>query len=128
MATNSQAEAFAYLTAHEFLVLTTYRKNGDAVPTTVWFANDQGNIYITTQKQAGKLKRIHHTARVEMTPSDRTGTLLGEPKVQGNAHEASADERPQALAALQQKYGEMFTRIAGSDSADRAYIVVEPMA
>ena len=128
MATNQQADAFAYLTPQQFVVLTTYRKNGNAVPTTVWFAYNQGKVYITTQKQAGKLKRIRHTALVELTPADRMGTLLGEPAVQGQAHEASVEERPQALTALEQKYGEAFARIAGPNAAERAFIVVEPSA
>ena len=121
-------DPFAFLYPHQFVILTTYRKNSTAVPTTVWFANDQGKLYITTNTNAGKMKRVRSTGRVELQPSDRVGNLLGEPQVQGQAREVLSEERAHARAALAQKYGAMFEQIAGPDSPDRAYIVVEPVA
>ena len=126
MTINETQDPFAYLQPHEFIVLTTYRRDGRAVPTTVWFAYDQGNIYITTGSKAGKIKRVRNNGRVEMTPSDRTGNLLGELQIEGRAHESTPEERTHAREVLAQKYGEMFERIAGQDSPDRTYIVVEP--
>ena len=120
-------DPFAFLYAHQFIVLTTYRKDGSGVPTTVWFAHDeQGKIYITTQKQAGKAKRVRSNGRVQMTPSDRTGNLLGQPEVSGKAYEASGAEYDHANAVLKQKYGAQFDQIAGASNAERIYIVVEP--
>lgn len=128
----SQAAAkdpFAYLASQEFIVLTTYRKSGTAVPTTVWFAYDQGKIYITTNTTAGKIKRVRNNGHVRMIPSDRIGNLLGQPEVSGEAKEVQTSEgRAQALAALEQKYGQQFQRIAGQDTGGRVYIVVEPAA
>ena len=118
-------DPFAYLQPHEFIVLTTYRRNGRAVPTTVWFAYDQGKIYITTGSKAGKVKRVRNNGHVDMTPSDRTGNLLGEPQIAGHAHESRPEERTHARTVLAQKY-EMFERTAGPESPDRTYIVVEP--
>ncbi len=120
-------DPFAFLSPHEFILLTTYRKNGVAVPTTVWFAYDQGKIYITTGKNAGKTKRVRNNGRVQITPSDRVGHLLGEPEVQGQAREVTTDERTYARTTLAQKYGEMFERLAGQDSPDRTYLIVEPL-
>jgi uncharacterized protein len=120
-------DPFAFLSSHEFIVLTTYRKTGDVMPTTVWFAYDRGRIYITTNKNAGKAKRVRNNGRVQMTPSDRVGNLLGEPEVQGQAREVTPDERVHARATLAQKYGEMFEKIAGQESPDRTYIIVEPL-
>jgi uncharacterized protein len=129
MSTNETTtqDPFAFLSPHQFIVLNTYRKNGSSVPTTVWFAYDQGKIYITTGKNAGKAKRIRNNGRVQMTPSDRTGNLLGEPEVQGQAREITADERVYARTTLAQKYGAMFEQIAGQDSPDRTYLIVEPL-
>ena len=118
-------DPFAYLVPQEFIVLTTYRKSGTAVPTTVWFAYDQGKIYITT----GKIKRVRNNGRVQMTPSDRVGNLLGQPEVVGEAKEVQNSEgKEQAQAVLQQKYGEQFQRIASQNTENRTYIVVEPTA
>jgi PPOX class probable F420-dependent enzyme len=119
-------DLFAFLSPHEFIVLTTYRKNGVGVPTTVWFAYDQGKIYVTTGKNAGKIKRVRNNGHVQMTPSDRVGNLLGEPEVQGQAREVTTDERAYARTTLAQKY-ETFERMAGQDTPDRTYIIVEPL-
>jgi uncharacterized protein len=124
----SQAgDALAALASHEFAVLTTYRKTGAPVPTTVWFAYDGGKVYITTRAGAGKLKRVRNDGRVTLAPSDRVGTLLGEPEVAGTAREAQDGERAHANAVLAQKYGESWIRVVGEggDSPERAYIVVE---
>ncbi len=121
-------DPFAYLYPHQFVVLKTYRRDGSAIPTTVWFAHDeQGKIYITTNRQAGKIKRVRNNGHVTMTPSGRMGELLGEPEIEGQAHEAAEDERAHARAVLAQKYGEAFTRIAGPDTVERTYIVINPV-
>ncbi len=124
----SQAnDSLAAIAEHEFAVLTTYRKTGAPVPTTVWFAHADGKVYITTRTISGKLKRIRNDGRVTLSPSDRVGTLLGGPEVTGTASEALGDERARANAALAQKYGETWIRVVGEsgDSPERAYIVVE---
>jgi PPOX class probable F420-dependent enzyme len=122
-------DPFAYLVPQEFIVLTTYRKSGAAVPTTVWFAYDQGKIYITTGTASGKIKRVRNNGRVQMTPSDRVGNLLGQPEVAGEAKEVQNSEgKERAQAVLQKKYGEQFQRIASQNTENRTYIVVEPTA
>ncbi len=125
MTNNTTQDPFAYLKPHEFIVLTTYRRDGQAVPTTVWFAYDQGKIYITTGSHSGKIKRVRNSGHVQMTPSDRVGNLLGEPVVEGQAHESTPEEGTHAHAVLAQKYGEMFERITGQQNIDRTYMVVE---
>ncbi len=126
MTSSETQDPFAFLQPQEFIVLITYRRDGRAVPTTVWFAYDQGKIYITTGSKAGKMKRVRNNGRVDMTPSDRTGNLLGEPHVEGHAREHTPEERTHAREVLAQKYGDTFERMAGQDSPERTYIVVEP--
>ncbi|GCE08504.1 PPOX class F420-dependent oxidoreductase [Dictyobacter aurantiacus] len=123
---NNVQDPFAFLAPHEFLVLTTYRRDGRAVPTTVWFAYEQGKVYVTTSQTTGKIKRIRATGRVSMSPSDRIGNLKGEPTVDGVGRDASPEERPAARAALANKYGAAFQRIVGEDTPNRVYIVIEP--
>ncbi len=123
---SSTKDPFAFLYPHEFIVLTTHRRDGTAVPTTVWFAHDGGKIYITTSANAGKIKRIRNNGLVQMTPSDRAGNLLGEPQVEGQARESKQEERTHAREVLAQKYAEAFERITGQRNPDQTYIVVEP--
>ena len=77
---NTQSHAgdpFAYLYPYDFALLTTFRKNGDAVPTTMWFAHDQGKLYMVTSATVGKIKRIRNNGRVLLAPCDVGGKVLG---------------------------------------------------
>ncbi|NCC35690.1 MAG: PPOX class F420-dependent oxidoreductase [Chloroflexia bacterium] len=121
---------FAPLDGAEFIVLTTYRRTGAAVPTTVWFAEAGGKLYITTGAQAGKTKRLRANPAVLVAPSDQVGNVQG-PALQGHARVLDPHEEASAIAALQQKYGAAFTNLtaqmdAAQPTRGRIYIVVTP--
>lgn len=61
---------------HKYINLTTYRKNGKAVPTPVWFAEMDGKLYVFTGAQTGKAKRIRANGRASVAPSDARGNPL----------------------------------------------------
>jgi uncharacterized protein len=92
------------LKSHQFLNLTTFRKNGAGVSTPVWFALENGKIYGTSQPQTGKVKRIRNNPQVTFAPSSMNGKPLGEAS-QGKARLLSAAEYPFADGALKRKYG-----------------------
>lgn len=123
--TTSDSHPFAALDGEQFLLLTTYRKTGEAAPTPVWFAERDGRIYITTGSAAGKLKRIRNNPEVVVAPSDRVGAMLG-PAFPARAREATLDERATAEAALSAKYGEELKRIRAMRSGESGstYLVV----
>lgn len=64
------------LAEQEFVLLTTFRKNGEAVPTPVWLARRDSALVVSTPEGVGKLKRLKHTPRVELQPCSRRGTQL----------------------------------------------------
>jgi PPOX class probable F420-dependent enzyme len=99
------ADGFAALAGHEFAVLTTYRRDGAAVPTTVWFAQEGDKLFIQTGANAGKVKRIRGNASVTLAPSTRIGEVLGD-VVAARAHILPPGETAVAEEALQRKYGE----------------------
>lgn len=123
---SAETSPFAAIADQEFAVLTTYRRSGAAVPTTVWFADDGGTVFVTTMRSAGKIKRIRNDDRAELTPSDRTGNLLGLPGVAGRARVAGDDERGRAWSALARKYGARWTQVVGTEDTnpDRVYIAI----
>jgi uncharacterized protein len=121
-------DPFAFLAPYEFMLLSTYRRDGTAVPTTVWFAYSRGEIYVTTGKTAGKIKRVRNNGRVIMIPSDRVGNVLDQSAISGKAHEATVEEGELARAALIQKYGDRFQQVASQRAGERTYIVIEPAA
>ncbi len=102
-------DPFAYLYTQQYALLKTFRKNGAAVPTPIWFANENGRLYITTGSTAGKVKRIRNNGRVTLTPCDQRGRILGNGKeVEGIARELSPAEHTQANAVLLRKYKFMY--------------------
>ena len=48
----------------KYLNLETYRKNGQAVRTPVWFVIDNGIIYVATPSTTGKVKRLTHSKNI----------------------------------------------------------------
>jgi hypothetical protein len=88
-----------------FFSLETYRKNGQPMPTAVWFAALDGGYVFQTQLNAGKVKRIRNNPRVRIAPCDQRGKVLGE-YVDASAQVITGT--PLALAAQQvlaKKYG-----------------------
>ena len=119
----------AALDAQEFALLTTYRRSGVAVPTTVWFAHDDGILYIQTGPEAGKLKRIRANGEVTIAPSTRIGEPLGA-AMTAHARIVGDDEAARAEAALDRKYAEgrkqLMARMSGEGiSMARAYLAIE---
>ena len=57
--------------------LTTFRRDGRAVPTPVWFAEQDGVLWAFTGRTAGKVKRMRHTPRVLVCASDQRGRPTG---------------------------------------------------
>lgn len=121
---------FATLVPQQFLLLTTFRKNGVAMPTPIWFAHEDGKIVFMTVANTGKVKRIRNNGRVTLTPCDRAGKIIGDgTQIEGVAHELPTSEHAQALALLAQKYGllhKLFTLFMNVRKAQRTYIEIVP--
>ncbi len=61
---------------HAYINLTTFRKNGTPVPTPVWFVEADGRLYVFTQMDSGKVKRIRANGRAQVAASDVRGRPL----------------------------------------------------
>lgn len=96
------------LAAGNYLALTTFRRNGDAVTTPVWVVGlDDGRLGFWTSSKTGKVKRLAHTAAVTVQPSDARGRPSpGSEPVSATAtvesHGAAFDE---VTAKVKAKYG-----------------------
>lgn len=88
----------------KYLNLETYRKNGNAIATPVWFAQDGAVLYIYSLADAGKVKRIRNNPRVRVAPCDMRGKLKGE-WVDGRARIVQGDEAAKGHRLLDEKYG-----------------------
>jgi uncharacterized protein len=121
---------FPALNRQNYMALTTFRKNGQAVVTPVWFAQEGDKLYLFSGATAGKVKRITHTARVMAAPCTMGGTLLGD-AVEANARILqTAEERRMADRALTRKYGWQkrllffWYRLRGEKDSDNAYLEI----
>ncbi len=122
--------AIGDLARHRYLNLATFRRNGTAVTTPVWFAAADGKLYVFTAGESGKVKRLRHSSRARIAPADMRG------RVRGAWRDASARlvTEPGAIerahAALRTKYawqmrlGDLFSRLAGRLER-RAWIEIE---
>jgi PPOX class probable F420-dependent enzyme len=69
---------FADVAKSEYILLTTFTKDGRPKPTAIWAAPDGDRLVVITQEKSWKVKRIRNTPRVTIAPSDRTGNAKGE--------------------------------------------------
>jgi hypothetical protein len=61
----------------KYISLATFRKNGIAVHTPVWFAEENGRLYVMTRGDSAKLKRIRNNPVVKVAPSTIRGKITG---------------------------------------------------
>ncbi|BBY53434.1 PPOX class F420-dependent oxidoreductase [Mycobacterium koreense] len=98
------ALTFADLSRADYLLLTTFTKDGRPKPTAIWAAPDGDRLLVITQESAWKVKRIRNTARVTLAICD----VRGRPK--SEAIDAVATILPKSdngavYAALGRRYG-----------------------
>ncbi len=121
---------FPMLQNEQFLSLTTYRKNGTPIATPVWFAEENGGLYVMTLQDSGKAKRLRHTPTVELAPCDARGTIHGQTMpAQARVHSAETDAARRANAALNRKYGlmkRMFDLMQALRGAKRVFLEITP--
>lgn len=63
------------LDAAKYVSLTTFRRNGDPVATTVGTVQHDSGWACTTGADSGKVKRLRHTSRIEVAPCDARGAI-----------------------------------------------------
>ena len=95
----------AELDQARYISLATYRLNGAEVATPVWFAAADGRLYVFTAVQSGKVKRLRHSQRARVSPSDARGRVRGEWREATARILTDPREIERAHAALQGKYG-----------------------
>ena len=100
--------SLADLGKERYVSLETFRKNGQGVKTPVWVIGKGGQLYVWTQADSWKVKRIRQNGQVKVAKSDGRGNVEGE-WISAQAHvlDNPADEKKmrQQLAA---KYGLFF--------------------
>ncbi|MEV0155361.1 PPOX class F420-dependent oxidoreductase [Micromonospora sp. NPDC050686] len=91
------------LAAEKYLLLTTFRKDGRAVPTPVWAVRDGDALTVWTVSDSGKVKRIRRDGRVTVAPCDVRGRPHGA-AVPGRATVCDPEGTRRVRGLLKQKY------------------------
>jgi PPOX class probable F420-dependent enzyme len=86
-----------------YLQLTSYKRDGTAVATPVWFVEDGGKLLVQTDLGSGKVKRIRANPAVTVALCNGTGHLRGE-HVLGRAELADADGTRRIEGLVKRKY------------------------
>jgi PPOX class probable F420-dependent enzyme len=96
--------ALERLSAGTYLLVTTYKRDGSAVPTPVWVVRDGAALGVWTAADSWKVRRIRNRADVLVAPCDVRGRRRGE-DLPGTAEilDAAGTDRYRALLAA--KYG-----------------------
>ena len=112
---------FDALADEGFISLTTFRKSGQGVPTTVWVGQDGDALLVTTPRGSGKVKRLRRDARVEMVPSSRFGKVDADtPSVAGLGEILTDDAaRERCNAVMVEKYGLEYRVMMGLEKLGR---------
>jgi uncharacterized protein len=87
----------------KYISLTTFRKSGVAVPTPIWFAEQDDKLYVKTRSDSGKYKRIRNNPQVRIAPCTIRGKIIG-PEFAATARILPADDWPLAQTLLEKKY------------------------
>ena len=69
---------FAEVAKSEYILLTTFTKDGRPKPTAIWAAPHGDGLVAITQEKSWKVKRIRNTPRVTIAECDRGGRPKGE--------------------------------------------------
>ena len=70
---------FADVAKAQYVLLTTFTKDGRPKPTPIWAAPDGDRLLVITQEKSWKVKRIRNTPRVTLAVCDMGGHPKSEP-------------------------------------------------
>jgi uncharacterized protein len=101
---SSPSDLISRFSGHQYIILETYRKSGQAVATPVWFTIDGNKILVVTRSETGKVKRLRKNSKVRIVPSGMRGGPKGE-WLNGKGVLATPEELEHALKQRKKKYG-----------------------
>jgi PPOX class probable F420-dependent enzyme len=110
---------FDELQKHQYINLETFRRNGVSMKTPVWFVQEGNTVFVRTDANSGKVKRIRNNSRVNIALCKMDGTLQGE-WIAATAREVNDENTDRKVDhLLDQKYGlmkKLFSLTSGRNS------------
>jgi PPOX class probable F420-dependent enzyme len=87
----------------KYISLTTFRKSGAAVPTPVWFGEQDEKLYVMTRSDSGKYKRIRNNPQVRIARCTVGGKITGR-EFAATARILPPEDWPRARTTIEKKY------------------------
>lgn len=94
------------LSESKYLSLTTFRKDGRKVATPVWVTRDGAHLYVITDADSGKVKRLRNNPEVLLAPCDMRGKVTGA-ETSGTAELLDAAGTAKVRSLVDGRYGLM---------------------
>lgn len=115
------------ITDETYVLLTTFRKNGEGVPTAVWIAAlPDGSCGFTTEAASGKVKRIRNNPKVTLQPCDMRGKVReGTVVVHATAEVLMGADAHVVRDAIRAKHTVMTTLMGVADRVRRLFKKVD---
>ncbi len=109
----------------KYINIETYRRNGQPVRTPVWFVEDNGILYVHTDDNTGKVKRIGRNSKVRIAICNFRGNPKGE-WIDAKAELMPASEVDKYYSLIRKKYGlqARLVRLMGRFSRSKAESVI----
>ena len=95
---------FGEVSKAQYVLLTTFTKDGRPKPTPIWIARDGDRALVITEKNAWKVKRIRNTPRVTLAVCDMRGNVKGE-AVEAVATVLDESQTDAVYRAITKRYG-----------------------
>jgi len=110
----------------KYISLETFKKSGQGVKTPVWFVEHNGALYVYTEADSWKVKRIRNNPRVRVAVCNTRGDIKG-PWLDATASLVEGNERLAADKLLDRKYflKKVFNFLSRINRHKRAMIRIE---
>ena len=94
----------AELAKAQYILLTTFTKDGRPKPTPIWSAADGDRLLVISEEKSWKVKRIRNTPRVTLATCTLRGRPTSEP-VEGTAAILDKSQTSAVYDAIGRRYG-----------------------
>ena len=98
------AVTFDEVSKAQYVLLTTFTKDGRPKPTPIWIARDGDRALVITEKNSWKVKRIRNTPRVTLAVCDMKGRVKGD-TIEAVATVLDESETETVYQAINKRYG-----------------------
>ncbi|MDA4084716.1 PPOX class F420-dependent oxidoreductase [Mycolicibacterium hassiacum] len=95
---------FGDVAKSDYILLTTFTRDGRPKPTPVWAVPDGDRLLVITQEKSWKVKRIRNTPRVTLAACDRRGNPKSE-AVEAVASVLDKSANAVTYAGIGRRYG-----------------------